>query len=424
MFKSIGIDFLQNWRIDDYRQIMKTVLRVFLIVLLLIIFIRYFQSRLNLSDLKVYYGATRKLFALPLNTDLFGPSILNTIDNNPYHFYYGLPSGYYKYAPFFLCLFYPISLISWPILQLIYPILSILGVYLLFKGIVQIFSSFTEKYLDEKIHNMNVSISFILALVLQTHNIYREILIGNINIYLMLCLVYFLIFNSKNKIFLSTLCLSLLVCIKPHFIFIPILLLFYKKYKAIFYYLMLSILFFVFPAVLFGYERYIGLMQGWLHAMSIHNSDAAYIKDPLTLQYLLWKIYPLLCVKTIIMTVTCLTFFVLFWKKKIYLADEKYLTVFSLFLSAVVPFIFLVDTNQLLYIFPFSVYLFYQALAARWFKKISIPLLIAYIAVILSQQIPGDWFPAYKFVGGAYLFLFLLLLFPHLRDKSPCGMKK
>ena len=95
------------------------ILKIIVSILFVIFFIRSFQNRIFESDLEVYYGATRKLFGLSL-TEL-STNAANQIGNNPYGFYYGLGSGVYKYAPFFLFLFFPIALIPWHFLIIILP---------------------------------------------------------------------------------------------------------------------------------------------------------------------------------------------------------------------------------------------------------------------------------------------------------------
>ena len=403
------------YRVTTYLNI-ETVLKLLLIILLFTISIRYFQSRLYLSDLKVYYGASHKLFS-SLHT--------NIGENNPYHYYYGLVSGYYKYAPFFLILFSVIAAIPWSVLIILYPILNLFGLYVLYKGMKNLLSDKLNVSTTKEKQYLNNA--FILGVILQSHNIYREVLIGNINIFLMILLLYFLIFNLDKKILSSSLCLSLLVLIKPHFIFILLLLFFYKKFKTILYTTLISILLLLSTVPFFGVGNSLELMYGWFTAMLMHNSANAYIENPLNLQFVLWKLGFLfklnshLFVNIIIVFVPFITFLFLFLKRKKYLFEDKYFIIFTFFLSAIIPFILLVDTNQLLYIFPFSVYLFYKALPNIKNTYFLWALFFCvYVFTLLTQQIPRDWMPIDKFIGGAYL----LLLFISYRIKILAAFDK
>jgi hypothetical protein len=85
-----------------------------------------------------------------------------------------------------------------------------------------------------------------------------------------------------------------------------------------------------------------------------------------------------------------------------------------------------VDSNQLLYVFPITKFLFYKSFLQfkRKMPRKTSALFFLYgmifIFVILTQQIPKDWFPLYKGTGVAYITLLLIsyqLTKPHnLKD--------
>ena len=115
-------------------------LKCFVFILFLILTIRYFESRLYLSDLKVYYQASRTLMHWPLSQS--SHPFMSMSDFNPYHFAFGEPSGYYKYAPFFLILFSLFAKIPWSVLIFLYPLFNLCLFVFFFKTIEFLFTHF------------------------------------------------------------------------------------------------------------------------------------------------------------------------------------------------------------------------------------------------------------------------------------------
>ena len=377
-----------------------------------------------MSDLKVYYGACHKLFGWSLNTQLFGSNVLSSTNTNPYHFWYGLGSGYYKYVPFFLILFAPLSLVPWSYLVILFPVLSLACLYF----VVHLFKKIIINQLKLTTENelKVLDISFLLVLILQSHNIYREILLGNINNFIMLFLALFLWFLSQKKHFFSALFLSLLILIKPHFIFIAPLLLFFRKYTLIFYGILISILCFALPLPFFGFSQTSHLLHAWLHAMQNHNNVDGYIENPMNIQYLFWNFCSALSIDltkasfaryipgTVVVFPFCLYLFV-FLKRNIVTSSDQYFSIFVFALSGFIPFIMLVDTNQLFYVFPFMAYLFYRFLMNQCLykeeRRIRLSLIlfcVAYVFTILTQQIPSDFLPLGKALGAGYLSVLII----------------
>src|SRR5689334_22982077 len=95
----------------------KTPLQIFVALFILIIytvvFVKFFTHYLSLHDLQVYYGAANDL--------INGGAV--------YDKYYGLPVGFYKYAPFLLLFFSGLLWIPWNALLLLYPAFTLLCIF-------------------------------------------------------------------------------------------------------------------------------------------------------------------------------------------------------------------------------------------------------------------------------------------------------
>ncbi len=398
----------------------ETFLKSFFALLFSLVVIRFFQDRLTLSDLKVYYGASRALMGWSIDPNIFGHYFEQTKDPNPYHAYFGVTSGIYKYAPFSLLLFLIFSIFPWNILLFLYPLLNMLAFYAFFKILkTLIIENF---YLNNLIDLKKLNIAFILCFILQSHNIYREIFMGNINIFLMLSCVFFLKLFLNNKFLLSSIILSLIILIKPHFVFIIPLLFIFRYFNLIFYTGVVSFLIFFSVYPIFGIEKSIALISSWLNTINVHNNFSWYLENPLNFQYIIWKFLKIFLFNLSTKQLTAYTYSVIILSHLIiftYILLKRkqfdnflFMKVYFVIL-AIIPFVFLVDTNQLIYTIPLIVILIYNYMLNakspnKILSHISIWLFaLLFIFTIMTQQIPRDWLPLNFFVGISYITLFV-----------------
>ncbi|WP_425460371.1 glycosyltransferase family 87 protein [Fluviispira sanaruensis] len=355
-----------------------------------------------------------------IDPNIFGHYFEQTKDPNPYHAYFGVTSGIYKYAPFSLLLFLIFSIFPWNILLFLYPLLNMLAFYAFFKILkTLIIENF---YSNNLIDLKKLNIAFILCFILQSHNIYREIFMGNINIFLMLSCVFFLKLFLNNKFLLSSIILSLIILIKPHFVFIIPLLFIFRYFNLIFYTGVVSFLIFFSVYPIFGIEKSIALISSWLNTINVHNNFSWYLENPLNFQYIIWKILKIFLFNLNTRQLTAYTYSVIIMSHLIiftYILLKRkqfnnflFMKVYFVIL-AIIPFVFLVDTNQLIYTIPLIVILIYNYMLNakspnKILSHISIWLFaLLFIFTIMTQQIPRDWLPLNFFVGISYITLFV-----------------
>ncbi|WP_390808233.1 glycosyltransferase family 87 protein [Fluviispira vulneris] len=355
-----------------------------------------------------------------IDPNIFGHYYEQINDPNPYHAYFGVTSGIYKYAPFSLLLFLIFSIFPWNVLLFLYPFINMLAFYAFFKILKTLLID--KFYLYNPVDQKKLNIAFILCFILQSHNIYREIFMGNINIILMLSCVYFLKLFLNNKTFLSSIILSLIILIKPHFIFIIPLIFIFKYFRLIFYSGVVSFLIFfsIFP--IFGIEKSIALISSWLNTINVHNNYAWYLENPLNLQFIIWKFLKLFLSNLNNSQLTAYTYSVIIISHlilfiNIVLKRKQYNNIMFLnyyfIILALIPFVFLVDSNQLIYTIPLIVILIYNYMlhtksSNNTLSQISIYLFsLLFIFIIMTQQIPKDWLPLNFFVGFSYLTFFI-----------------
>lgn len=228
------------------------------ILALLVVFagfatIELINKRFWLHDFQVYYDAATAFF----------------LGNTVYCVSFGLSSGYYKYSPFALFIFFPFTLIPFAISKVIYfTFLSLLIISTV------IFSNkliIKNLFFQSKQPSQNL-ILFLITIAFLQH-IYFELHLGNINILLLFFILIGLHFILNKKQWIGGLFIALAILIKPHFIILIPLFLFRKQFISLAS--CLAALFFglLIPSVYIGFKANTALLLQWKNAMMTHNDS-------------------------------------------------------------------------------------------------------------------------------------------------------
>ena len=226
------------------------------ILLTSLFFIAFFvienvNKRFWLHDFEVYYTAC--------NAFLHGNQIYNTP--------FGLDAGYYKYSPFALFLFVPVSILPFAVAKIVH--FAALCCFIIFTTI-QI-SKFIQRYFYPALSEKKRTITQYLLILICLLQFYVELHLGNLNIILLLIMVLTLISILKEKYLVSGFLLALGVLLKLHFLLLLPVLFLRKKYLTLFYFTLTVIAGFIFPAIFVGFSKNIEMHQDWITSMLAHN---------------------------------------------------------------------------------------------------------------------------------------------------------
>jgi hypothetical protein len=227
------------------------------IILLVLMAMQIINKRFWMHDFEVYYKATQ---AFMNGEQVYGLA-------------FGLDSGFYKYSPFALFLFLPLSLLPFGIAKVIYFLLIAVA-------------TITTLLFSAKLLGNNSGSSFkysngmlFLLLAIISSQVFRELHLGNINMILLLLLLISLQLLLTEKHVAAGLLFSIILFIKPHFI-ILVPLLFMRKYYKCLWITFLGLLFGVLlTAMVSGIEGSIILHKQWFQTMQIHNQSLLQAPD-------------------------------------------------------------------------------------------------------------------------------------------------
>lgn len=293
--------------------------------LLLFVVVEINNKRFETNDLKVYYEATKDFAA----------------GNNPYLHPYGLGSGYFKYTPFTLYLFIPQTGISYFYVQLIhvsFVLLSLIIVMISMRRIVSDFSSLQFK-----------SSWLYLVLAVFVIHITRELHLGNVNI-LLLLLFLLGVFSYLNKNDLTTaIWWSLMLVLKPILLPIFIPLIFLKKWRIILFSMLFGILFVLITILHHGWNFAFELWSSWLEALSKHGGQLVTMNSMGKMGEEYFGIEPrwVLPVFTIVVLVGLML--IDFLRNA---SSNKQLLTWHFVFLAIVPNVFVTDTEHFLFSIP------------------------------------------------------------------------
>ena len=210
------------------------------------------NQRFWLNDFKVYYLSAKALLE----------------GNQIYGISHGLDSGFYKYSPFVLLIFIPFAILPYIVACIIYYALVVAGIIYLFSLIKYFLSKY---YSQQQITHLGwiLGLIFIFALNL----LYRELHLGNTNIFLLILLLLFIRLIITSKFFLAGILFSLILLIKPFFLILAIPLLIHKKWKIIGGVAVFMIIQALLLIVILGWSTFYFLHTEWIKAIYSHSAS-------------------------------------------------------------------------------------------------------------------------------------------------------
>lgn len=240
------------------------------IMLLLFFAMQIINRRFWMHDFEVYYMAS-DAFAHGLK--VYGPT-------------FGLSSGYYKYSPFALYLFLPLSLLPFTAAKVIFFSLISFAIITTFLVAAELLRNYKE--------GLQIYSNGILFLVLGivSSQVFRELHLGNVNMILLLLMLIILWFLISGKQITAGILFALVLFIKPHFIILAPLLLLRKQYKTLAITILGLTTGTLLPALVTGVSENIVLHKEWLQTMQNHNESLRQAYDTIysllirTLSYL------------------------------------------------------------------------------------------------------------------------------------------
>lgn len=209
------------------------------------------NGRFWLHDFQVYYDAAVSFFS--------GGTV--------YGIPYGLSSGYFKYSPMALYLFFPLTFIPYDIAKVIYfMVLSIL----IISGVIVADRIAREKIILAGYFPPRLIILLLITIAFMQH-IYYELHLGNINILLLIFSLSALNHLLKKEEKAAGLLLAFAILIKPHFIILLPLMLLRKHIVAVATCMAGIVSGLLIPLLSVGFNANIELLKQWKDTMLSHN---------------------------------------------------------------------------------------------------------------------------------------------------------
>ena len=371
-----------------------------------IILLEIKNGRFEMSDFKVYYLAGKAFLA-----------------GNPiYGVNFGLTSGYYKYSPVFILLFSPYLLFGYKTACIIH------GFMLSFATIISIVSLkniLQKTILHQEIKHKYLNIFVILIIV---NHLFREIHLGNVNMFIVMLLCLGIQKTLEEKFILSGLFIALAIFIKPYLVVLAIPLFFHKKLKSIWSLGSWSGLLLIVPIVFLGLDKFIQINKQWIHEIFQHG---AYLYSNHTFTSLIRKYVTLrvndhshLYFLIAVLFSYTIIYFISLKKYSAFTEKNNNKTlVFSFFiLFALLPNILITDTEHFLYSTPIILFTIYYLYANNNVKYTIVFITFSILYGINSTDLLGRTlsgkFEEYGILGIANLGLIITFLLIQRNQKK------
>jgi hypothetical protein len=377
------------------------------------------NHRFWMHDFEVYYSAA--------NSYIHGETV--------YGISYGLSSGFYKYSPFALLLFAPLSVLPFYVAKVLHFIVlsSLIIATIILSGKIISRNFFGETF--EKKLNLKLILIFLPLIP----NIYTELHLGNVNIILLFILIIGLQRLFSGKTIESGLLFALGILIKPHFIiFLPLLLL-RKKFKCLFSTITGIVIGLIFPAVFTGMKYNKDLLKQWMVTMQIHNNSL--IDGQNTLYSWVYRYAgrfvftdTALCNKILAIIILSLISLAILWLIRFNIKKENSLNkvqdnmkrnfIFEFFiLMAIVPNITVTDSEHFLFSIPLVVFIInflFEKKENILYKIIGIICLVMYgmnMREIVGKDISG-MLSTYGILGLANFLIIIFCVIIHIKQMN------
>lgn len=267
------------------------------VIILLILVMQFINSRFSMSDLEVYYYAAQ---AFVSDHRVYGQQ------------FGGEDTGFYKYSPFALVFFFPLSLLPLVAAKVIFFLLIGASTVAVFLFAAHLLQNIPENGM--KFSNGMLAIVAIIA----CSRLHRELHMGNMNMILLLMLLLMLWFILSGKQVTAGILFAIVLFIKPHFIILTPLFLLRKQYVLLIVAITGVIVEVLLPAFIVGVSGNWVLHGEWIQTMQLHleTFDGVY-NTIYSLFFLIPKYFPLLDfgvpVKVIVITLLSVVVVVFGW---------------------------------------------------------------------------------------------------------------
>ncbi len=374
----------------------------------LFVFVEFNNGKFWTNDFKVYYEATRAFF--------------NGL--NPYGQSYGLETGYFKYPPFVLFIFAPITAHSYVVAQFIHVALMglslMVSIPILKKTITGLFPQRSNKK-----RTWNFYAVFFMGAIA----IAREFHMGNINVWLLLFFsLGFQAFTNDHTL-KSCFWWSLMIIFKPFMIAVIIPLLILKKWRLILGLASFGLIYFLFPILKLGWTGNLGIWNNWYQAISAHGD---YIISYNAIGYLLNTHFnlPVSWVGPILVLLILIGLMIFDGHKHGQSLQRN--AIWVVVFIAFVPNFFITDTEHFLISIPLFVFLFTLLPSAKNWKYWLVFSLAMLLFSFNSNDLLGRTISDFLYDKGAVgvgnlIFISLLitvLFYNNLREEEVISQKQ
>lgn len=296
------------------------------------------NQKLWTNDFRVYYGAVHDFFE----------------GNNPYQASYGLDTGYFKYPPFTLYLFGVLKVLPFRLAQWIHLFLSAAALMIS----IPLLKTTGQKMGAGRRQTWILYVSFFCIAIHLT----REFHMGNVNLILLGLFTLGLRYISAGSTWITVLCWSLMIILKPIMILALIPLIFFRKWKLLISIGSCGLFFFLFPAVHLGWEGNLLIWTDWYRSVAEHGN---YIVSTNSLKYLSNHYWGVQSEWMPSLTgLALLTGFLIYSLKQ---SGQVNLTNWIIVFTAFIPNFFVTDTQHFLLSVPLIIFLLPELSARKSF---------------------------------------------------------
>ena len=374
-------------------------------IFILILIMQFINNRFLMNDFQVYYYAAK---AMVNNTQVYGLA------------FGGSGVGFYKYSPFALFYFIPLSFLPLQAAKIVFFIIisvAITSAFIIAANIIQ--------HASKREKSISIGMLFVTFLIASSQ-LHRELHLGNVNMILLLLLLLMLKFILSGKQISAGIIFSIVLFIKPHFIILVPLFALRKQYKLLFVTLSGVIIEVILPALIVGISRNMVLHNEWIQTMQAHNDTLnTYYNTIYSLFFLVFKQLPVNIFpfpeKVVVIGLVIIVALVFGWFCLINIRKEKIMQIQQvgqsiwiefLILVALVPNLVNTDTEHFLLSIPLIIYLMglMNKNTPLWFKISVIFSLFLYGINIhdLVGNTFSNWLSVYGILGLGNLLIIIL----------------
>lgn len=217
------------------------------------------NGRLWMADFKVYFDAAGEWLA----------------GNSPYGRSHGLSSGFYKYAPVALLPWVILQPLGWAVSSKLYLLLMLSSmIWALPKFVIHVFRMLRSPQVKL---NHPTAWTFIIFVLLSLQHLSRELLLGNVNWFLLLGIAVWWSRMQKAKhekahAIVNGLLLATICVFKPHFGILLLWLVWRRPKRYLLWTVAWGLLLLLLPSLWLGPQGNILLLMDWAGALLDHNT--------------------------------------------------------------------------------------------------------------------------------------------------------